>query len=116
MSEKIQVPDGSGGWKEIEATRMPGSGTKADSTKQAELLQQQYLEDAGMLTERLGKYIHTYCKEQDLTPEHAAFAVALLAINLREDFPVAHGGSEAFDAQAAAAADYYNAHVPAKGR
>lgn len=110
MTEKVLIPDGLGGWKEVEATPMAGRAD-VDAEKQAQVLAQQYYEDAGYLAEQLGKFATGICRERGLTPEHLAFGISLLAINIREDFPAENGGPLGFDTQASAAGEYYDRHI-----
>jgi len=108
--DKITIPDGHGGWTEVPAQRMGGK-TKADEKKQAEGAGQQFIHEAGELTERLAKFAHLHCKENGLTPEHLAFAISLLCVNVREDFPKGNNGPAGFDQMALAAQDYYDQNV-----
>lgn len=111
-TRKIKIPDGRGGWTEVEGELLPGA--KADTDKQEKARQQQFITDSAGLTERLLKFDRMYIVEQGLTKEHRAFAAALYCINLRETYPGADGKSpdpEAFDAIAKMAADYYDSQT-----
>lgn len=112
-TQKTKVPDGKGGWSEMEGELMKGGAL--DEKKQAEALGKTFFEDAGLLTEKLSKFGVLYCKDHGLTPEHLAFAIQLLGVNIREDFPGQYGGSARFDDLGRAASDYYDANAPKKG-
>lgn len=105
-----RIPDGKGGWTELEGELLPGA--KADATKQQAALQKQFIDEAVEITERLAKFDRVLLTERGLTKEHRAFAAALYCINLRESYPGADGkpNPEAFDAIAKMAADYYDAN------
>lgn len=108
----VKIPDGKGGWKEIEGELLPGA--RADVEKQEKARQQQFIAEAAGLTERLLKFDRMYVAEQGLTKEHRAFAAALYCINLRETYPDAAGKKpdpEAFDVIAKMAADYYDSET-----
>jgi hypothetical protein len=111
-TRKTQIPDGKGGWKEIEGELLPGA--TADAKKQADALQQQFISESAEITEKLVMFDRALLKERGLTKEHRAFAAALYCINLRETFPGSDGKPDpvAFDAMAKMAADYYDANAP----
>jgi len=115
QTRKTKVPDGKGGWAELEGELRPGSA--ADIKKQEAVLEKQFIEDAAAITERLVQFDRALLVERGLTKEHRAFAAALYCINLRESYPGATGkpDPEAFDALAKMAADYYDANAPKKG-
>lgn len=111
---KTRIPDGKGGWTEIEGEVLPGAGV-ADLKKQEEALKKQFIEEAAEITELLVKFDMPLLKERGLTKQHRAFAAALYCINLRESYPGEDGKTpdpEAFDAISKMAADYYDANVP----
>ena len=116
QTRKIKVPDGRGGWKEIEGELLPGA--TANTAKQDQARQQQFITDSAGLTERLLKFDRLYIVEQGLSKEHRAFAAALYCINLRETYPGADGKTpdpESFDAVAKMAAEYYDTQTRKKG-
>lgn len=86
-------------------------GGKMNEEKQAEALEKTFQEEAGKLTEVVFKYAQVYCKESGLTLEHLAFAIQLLGVNLREDFPQKLGGPARFDALCQSASDYYDQNI-----
>lgn len=110
---KTRIPDGSGGWQDVEVDDASvHRGSMANKERQSAASSKQFISEAGDLTERLAKLANLICKEHGLTPEHAAFAVALLCCNVRNDFPQANGGPDKFDAVAVSAQDYYDEHAP----
>jgi hypothetical protein len=114
-ARKIKVPDGRGGWTELEGELLPGQS--ADSKKQEDSLRQQFILDAAEITERLVKFDQMLLIERGLSKEHRAFAAALYCVNLRESYPGADGKTPdpaAFDTIAKMAADYYDANAPKK--
>lgn len=115
QTRKTKVPDGKGGWTEIEGELLPGA--MVDAKKQEEALQKQFIDDSASVTERLVQFDRVLLTERGLTKEHRAFAAALYCINLRESYPGANGkpDPEAFDVIAKMAADYYDANAPKKG-
>lgn len=112
-TRKTKIPDGKGGWTEIEGEVLPGA--TANSQKQEEALKLQFINDAASITERLVQFDRILVIEKGLTKEHRAFAAALYCINLRESYPGADGKTPdpvAFDTIAKMAADYYDANAP----
>ena len=110
-----RVPDGRGGWTEIEGELLPGS--TADTAKQDAARQKQFIDEAAAITEQLVLFDRPILRERGLGKEHRAFAAALYCINLRETYPGADEKTpdpEAFDAIAKMAADYYDANDPKK--
>jgi hypothetical protein len=107
-----KIPDGKGGWTEIEGELLPGA--TADAKKQEAALKLQFINEAAEVTERLVQFDRALIIDKGLTKEHRAFAAALYCINLRESYPDANGkpDPEAFDAIAKMAADYYDANAP----
>lgn len=114
-TRKVRLPDGKGGWKDLEGQLLPGA--KADAAKQEEALRQRFINDAAELTERLLQFDRAYLVEKGLSKEHRAFAAALYCVNLRETYPSDDGKSPdpgAFDDIARMAAEYYDANAPKK--
>jgi len=112
---KTKIPDGKGGWTELEGELLPGA--TADAKKQEEALRQQFIADAASITERLMKFDRQVVIDLGLGKEHRAFAAALYCVNLRETYPGADGKTPdptAFDNIAKMAADYYDENVPKK--
>lgn len=107
---KTSIPDGKGGWVEVEGDAHKGS--MADQEKQAAAREAQFHTDAGGLTERLTRFAQVYATENGLQKEHVVFATALTTINMRESYP---DGKERFDEIAARAWDYYEKNAP-KGK
>lgn len=114
-TRKVRIPDGHGGWTEIEGEVLPGA--TANEEKQAAARQAMFIDEAAGITEKLLKFDALLIKEQGLTKQHRAFAAALYCVNLRETYPRDDNKGpdpEAFDAVAKMAADYYDANVPPK--
>lgn len=112
-TRKIKIPDGSGGWKEIEGELLPGA--TADAQKQAEGMRQQFISEAAPVTEKLLQFDRVLILDRGLSKEHRAFAAALYCVNLRETYPGEDGKTPdptAFDAIAQMAAEYYDENVP----
>jgi hypothetical protein len=115
----VRIPDGKGGWKEIEGEVISGANPNADTARQREAMEKQFISEAAGVTEMLAKFDRPLLKERGLTKQHRAFAAALYCVNLRETYPGEDGVTpdpEAFDALAKMAADYYDAHAPKKKR
>ena len=112
QTRMVKVPDGRGGWTEIEGEVLPGA--KANSVKQEEAHKQQFIKEAAAITESLLKFDRMLIVEQGLTKQHRAFAAALYCVNLRETYP---GDDEKtpspkdFDAIAQMASEYYDAGI-----
>ena len=106
----VRIPDGRGGWTEIEGELLPGA--TADASKQEAAMKLQFINEACEITERLVQFDRVLLKERGLTKEHRAFAAALYCINLRESYPGENGkpDPEAFDAIAKMASEYYDAN------
>ena len=113
VTRKTKIPDGHGGWTEIEGEVLPGS--EANTKKQEEARQQQFINEAASITERLLQFDRILIMEKGLAKEHRAFAAALYCVNLRETYPGSDGKTPdptAFDAIAKMAADYYDSEAP----
>lgn len=104
---RTKVPDGKGGWTEVEGDVIARDQT-ADEKRQVAARSKDFTDSAGGLTMRLAKFAQVSCKDAGLEKEHLVFAVALLCVNLREDYP---GGADEFDELAKAAAAYYDANA-----
>ena len=115
QTRKTKVPDGRGGWTEIEGEVLPGGSMSAD--KQEAARKQQFILEAAGITARLLQFDRVLIVEGGLTKQHRAFAAALYCVNLRETYPNDANTTpdpEAFDAIAKMAAEYYDANVPKK--
>ena len=109
-----RIPDGRGGWAEIEGELLPGA--VANTQKQEAARQQQFIFEAAAITDLLVKFDQPIITERGLTKEHRVFAAALYCINLRETYPGADGKPDpaAFDAISKQAWDYYDANTSKK--
>ena len=115
QTRKTQIPDGRGGWTEIEGEVLPGGAMNAD--KQEAARREQFILEAAGVTARLLQFDRVLIVEGGLTKQHRAFAAALYCVNLRETYPDETNKKpdpEAFDAIAKMAADYYDENVPKK--
>lgn len=106
-TKKIDLPDGKGGW--VKAEGVVHTGATSDQAKQEAALKAAFIDEAGMLTERIMQFDVIYIKDLGLSKEHRAFAAALYCVNLRETYP---DGPQAFDAIAAEAGAYYDDNAP----
>lgn len=112
-TRKTKIPDGKGGWTELEGVILPGAA--ADTKKQDEARQRTFIDEAAAITEKLLLFDRRLIIELGLAKEHRAFAAALYCVNLRETYPGADektADPAAFDVIAKMAADYYDANVP----
>lgn len=109
---KTQIPDGKGGWMEVDGKAMPGQKAKLD--KQAQAAQEEAEAEAVGLVEHFHKAGLLYQSEHNLSTNQVAFAICLLALNAREYFP--DGGPTAFDEINQQAVDYFVANLPKKKR
>lgn len=106
---KTKIPDGKGGWTEVEGELSPGAS--ADAKRQEEARQKQFIEEAAGVTAQLMTFDRSLIIDRGLEKEHRAFAAALYCVNLRETYPGADGKTPdpaAFDAIAEMAAKYYD--------
>lgn len=105
--EMVKIPDGKGGWKEVEATRQPGSKQNLDKAEKA-LAEQQakdYFQRIGHMAEALNRFINNWGREAGYEPEEIAGAVFLESCNIRAFYP--EGGSEAYDEICRVVAEWY---------
>lgn len=99
---KIRVPDGHGGWMEVDGEITQGS--MANTHKQAEALQSQLDNEAHEHMVKVLQFEQTRSQEMNLAAEQRAFAMLLLVISMRERFPK---GTDVFDKINEAAYNYY---------
>jgi hypothetical protein len=111
VSDKVMVsvPDGNGGWSQMEGEKV--DGRKADEVKQQKALEEQFYLDCEGMIGWFWKQGRLYQQENGLKEEHVAFALALLCINVRETYPK---GKAEFDKISASAADYFDAAAKKK--
>lgn len=99
----MQMPDGKGGFKEMEGDLLPGGA--ADKEKQDAAAIAAAATEAHDHMVRILKFEQMCAKESNLTPQQRAFSALLTVIAMREmNFP---GGPEAFDEINKAAYAYY---------
>ena len=99
---RTKVPDGKGGWAEVEGEAVAGGAV--DLEKQRKALREEFYAGAGGLTEQFWKYGRLHAQESNLSDDQIAFAIALLCVNVRETFPA---GTAKFDALSAEAETYF---------
>ena len=99
MAELIQVPDGKGGFTEMEAERFEG-GT-ADRDKQNKILAEEskkaHEERVGSAAEAFNGYHKLYASDHALSHEELVKAVYLELLNLKEFYPPHLGGTARVD-------------------
>ena len=97
--EMIQMPDGKGGFIEMEAEKF--SGGAADRNKQNEILQAEaqkaHEERVGKAAEAFNGYHKLYASDHGLTGEEVVKAVYLELLNIKEFFPESMGGQKRID-------------------
>lgn len=106
MTETIKIPDGTGGWTEVEAARVEGQKANMDKA-QAALSKEQdksFFVRVGKCTTDLNKFLQIYARDWDLTKEEVVAAVYLENINNRHFFP---GGPTKFDELCKAVWDWF---------
>jgi hypothetical protein len=100
--KKVQMPDGNGGFFEIEGEAHEGS--MANAERLAEATAQVSENEAHDHMLKVLQFEQARARDLGLTPEQRAFAMTLLCISMRETFK---SGPEAFDKINEAAYDYY---------
>jgi len=92
----INIPDGKGGWTQVEAEETPGS--KQNVNKAAHAMAKAQEEDrfkrVGACTQAINNFIRLYAQDHGLTVEEIASAVYLENCNNRHFYPE---GSMKFD-------------------
>lgn len=82
------------------------AGVKAQEAKLAEAAKNVFDEASGDV-EDVMRLLTSRWAEMGFTKEQIVWCVALVTVNMRETFPAANGGKEAFDKICAEAAAYY---------
>lgn len=112
---KIDIPDGNGGWKQVEATEFTAA-TKPDRKTQTNILSTQATKDRmdriTRATEACINILTAYGTEQDLSTDELGAAMYLAVLNYRQFYPEDKGGIEAFDSICADIATYFKANLP----
>ncbi len=97
--ETVKMPDGKGGYVEVEADKLDGS--KADSGKQEAAFNAESLkaheERVGGAAEAFNKFHKAYATDYALTEEELVKGIYLELLNLKEFYPEELGGQERFD-------------------
>lgn len=89
MSEQIPMPDGQGGWKMVEAEKLPGSRQDPEKAAHAMAKAQEadFFKRVGGFTESLNGFIRLYANDHGLSAEEIAAGVYLENCNNRHFFP-----------------------------
>lgn len=97
---KTKIPDGQGGWKEVEYYKTPVKPANMDKRKEAfdKATEDDFYIRVGRCTEALNKYLRAYAKDIGLTRSEVAAAVYLENCNNKYYFPKEDGGKEHFEA------------------
>ena len=98
---KVMMPDGSGGYKQVDAEKF-SDGSSAQQKKQEALLQEEAAKASwdriGKAAESFNKMHKAYGTDFNLEAEEVVKAMYLEILNWREFYPRAMGGPERFDA------------------
>jgi hypothetical protein len=89
---KVQFPDGKGGFIEIEGDVHQGS--MANAQKQADTASKVAENEVHDHMLKVLQFEQTRARDFNLTPQQRAFAMTLLVISMRENFPA---GTDEFD-------------------
>jgi len=93
---KVTMPDGQGGFKEVDAKKI-SDGARADDQKQGEKLQEESVkaqeERVGAAAEAFNKFHLAYATDHNLSEEDVVKAAYLELLNLKEYYPQELGGS-----------------------
>lgn len=99
VKEKVQIPDGGGGYSEVEADRVDGQ--QADANRQNEQLQKEaqkaHWTRVGKGAEAFNKFHKAYATDFSLTEEELIKVMYLEILNWKEFYPEDLGGSQRFD-------------------
>lgn len=109
MGTTVKMPDGKGGFIEVDATEIPGG--KVNPEKHAKAMEQSWYDEACTLTDAILKFAQLRARELNLTKDQFAFAGQLALINMRETFPGKNPkdvDSEGFDRLGELAWDYWD--------
>ena len=111
-TEKVQMPDGNGGYKEVDAERLDGQ--KADTDKQQQALEEKSTEAmwnrVAAATDNFNRYHKAYATDHNLTEEELGMAIYLEVLNWKEFYPRELGGPERYDELCKAVWDWFQAH------
>jgi hypothetical protein len=111
--EKVQMPDGKGGYTTVEAERF--SGGTADRDKQNQKLKEEakkaHEERVGHAAEAFNGYHKLYASDHELSAEEVVKAVYLELLNLKEFYPEEMGGQKRVDELCAETYEWFNAQI-----
>jgi hypothetical protein len=88
-TKMIKVPDGKGGWKEVEAEEVPGSKQNPEKAAHAmaKAQEEDFFKRVGACTQSINEFVRLYAQDHGLTPEEIAASVYLENCNNRHFFP-----------------------------
>lgn len=101
-TKRVQYPDGKGGFIEVEGEVHRGSMANLD--KQAETTLKVAEKDAHDHMLKVLQFEQTRARDFNMSPEQRAWAMVLMVISMRENYP---GGAEEFDKINSDAYAYY---------
>ena len=110
-TDKVKIPDGKGGWREVDAVKYPGSKQDLGKAEKAlaERKAKDYFERIGHMSEALNRFINNWGRESGYEPEEIAGAVFLESCNIRTHYP--DGGPDAYDDICRVVAEWYKQHA-----
>lgn len=96
---KTTIPDGNGGWKEVEYYKTPVKPANLDKRQAAfeKASEDDFYIRVGRCTEHLNRYLRAYAKDFNLTKSEVAAAVYLENCNMKYFFPKEDGGKEQYE-------------------
>ena len=111
----IDIPNGKGGWKQVEATEFKAT-TIPNKKTQTNILSTQATKDRmdriTQATEAFINILTAYGVEQDLSTDELGAAMYLAVLNYRNFYPDDKGGITAFDNICNDIATYFKANLP----
>ena len=96
---KTKIPDGNGGWQEVEYIKTPVKPANEEKRKAAfdKAAEDDFYIRVGRCTESLSKFLRGYARDYQLTRSEIAAAVYLENCNNKYFFPKEDGGKEQFE-------------------
>lgn len=105
---KVKMPNGNGGYVEVEAEAHPGKTFPDPSKKIQEEAEKAAWERIGKAAENFNGYHKLYGTDYALETEELIGAMYLELLNWREFYPADLGGVERFDQICKQIADWFN--------
>lgn len=107
----VKIPDGKGGFKEVEGTEFKPT-TTPDKKKQSAMIQNGAIKDReeriANAAEACINIMTAYGSENDLAFDELGAALYLAVLNYRGFYPVEMGGVAAFDSMCLETAQYFD--------